>query len=71
MSEIFLDIETTGLSFNEKHRVVEIACIETNQLLPTKKLFHKLINPEREVPEEAFNIFWTFHQFVENETKIF
>ena len=56
MSEIFLDIETTGLSFNEKHRVVEIACIETNQLLPTKKLFHKLINPEREVPEEAFNI---------------
>tara|TARA_B100001121_G_scaffold302548_1_gene315266 strand:+ start:1069 stop:1731 length:663 start_codon:yes stop_codon:yes gene_type:complete len=56
MSEIFLDIETTGLSFNEKHRVVEIACIETNQLLPTKKIFHKLINPEREVPEEAFNI---------------
>ena len=56
MSEIFLDIETTGLSFNEKHRIVEIACIETNQLLPTKKLFHKLINPEREVPEEAFNI---------------
>lgn len=56
MSEIFLDIETTGLSFKEKHRIVEIACIETNQLLPTKKLFHKLINPEREVPEEAFNI---------------
>ena len=56
MSEIFLDIETTGLSFNEKHRIVEIACIETNQLLPTKKIFHKLINPEREVPEEAFNI---------------
>ena len=41
MSEIFLDIETTGLSFKEKHRIVEIACIETNQLLPTKKLFHK------------------------------
>ena len=56
MSEIFLDIETTGLSFKEKHRIVEIACIETNQLLPTKKLFHKLINPEREVPDEAFNI---------------
>ena len=56
MNEIFLDIETTGLSFKEKHRIVEIACIETNQLLPTKKLFHKLINPEREVPEEAFNI---------------
>ena len=56
MSEIFLDIETTGLSFKEGHKIVEIACIETNELIPTKKIFHKIINPERNVPEEAFKI---------------
>ena len=54
MSEIFLDTETTGLSFKEGHRIVEIACIETKEFLPTKKVFHKLINPQRNVPEEAF-----------------
>ena len=46
MSEIFLDIETTGLSFKDSHRIVEIACIETNELIPTKRFFHKIINPE-------------------------
>ena len=56
MSEIFLDIETTGLSFKDGHKIVEIACIETNELIPTKKIFHKIINPERNVPEEAFKI---------------
>ena len=56
MSEIFLDIETTGLSFKENHKIVEIACIETNELIPTKKVFHKIINPERDVPENAFKI---------------
>ena len=56
MNEIFLDIETTGLSYKEKHKIVEIACIETNELIPTKKVFHKLINPERDVPVEAFKI---------------
>ena len=45
MNEIFLDIETTGLSYKEKHKIVEIACIETSELIPTK-VFHKLINPE-------------------------
>ena len=43
MNEIFLDTETTGLSVNDKHKIVEIACIETNDLLPTKKIFHKII----------------------------
>ena len=52
MNEIFLDIETTGLSFKDNHKIVEIACIETNELIPTKKIFHKLINPERDVPEK-------------------
>ena len=56
MNEIFLDTETTGLSVNDKHKIVEIACIETNDLLPTKKIFHKLINPQRDVPAEAFKV---------------
>ena len=43
MSEIFLDIETTGLSFKDNHKIVEIACIETNELVPTKKSFIKLL----------------------------
>ena len=56
MNEIFLDTETTGLSFNEKHKIVEVACIETKDLIPTNKKFHKLINPERDVPLEAVKI---------------
>ena len=56
MNEIFLDTETTGLSFQDGHKIVEIACIETKDLIPTNKVFHKLINPERDVPEEAFKI---------------
>tara|TARA_B110000967_G_scaffold125524_1_gene128339 strand:- start:799 stop:1470 length:672 start_codon:yes stop_codon:yes gene_type:complete len=56
MNEIFLDTETTGLSVNDKHRIVEIACIETNDLTPTKRIFHKVINPQRDVPYEAFKI---------------
>ena len=54
--KFFLDIETTGLSFNDGHRIVEIACIETKDLVPTNRIFHKLINPKRSVPEEAFKI---------------
>ena len=56
MSEIFLDTETTGLSFKDGHKIVEIACIETKDLIPTGNVFHKLINPKRSVPEEAFKI---------------
>ena len=56
MNEIFLDTETTGLSVNNGHRIVEIACIETKNLIPTKKIFHKLINPQRDVPQEAYKI---------------
>tara|TARA_B100000700_G_C14930278_1_gene801596 strand:- start:291 stop:965 length:675 start_codon:yes stop_codon:yes gene_type:complete len=56
MNEIFLDTETTGLSFRDGHRIVEIACLETRNLIPTKNIFHKLINPERDVPEDAVNI---------------
>ena len=56
MNEIFLDTETTGLSFKDGHKVVEIACVETKDLVVTGKVFHKLINPERDVPNEAFKI---------------
>ena len=56
MNEVFLDTETTGLSFRDGHRMVEIACIETKDLIPTSKVFHKFINPERDMPEEAFKI---------------
>ena len=56
MKEIFLDTETTGLSYRDNHRIVEIACIETEDLIPTKNIFHKLINPDRDVPEEAVKI---------------
>ncbi len=56
MNEVFLDTETTGLSVQEDHRIVEIACIETKDLIPTKKKFHKLINPERKVEEGALKI---------------
>ena len=56
MNEIFLDTETTGLSFKDGHKVVEIACIETKDLVATGNIFHRLINPQRNVPEEAFRI---------------
>jgi len=56
MNEIFLDTETTGLSPNDKHKIVEIACIETIDLISTKRIFHKIINPQRDVPEGAYKI---------------
>ena len=67
MNEIFLDTETTGLSVNDKHRIVEIACIETNDLIPTKKIFHKTINPQRDVPDEAFKIHGFSTDFLKNK----
>ena len=69
MSEIFLDIETTGLSFKDNHRIVEIACIETNELIPTKRIFHKIINPERDVPDEAFKIHGFSSEFLKDKPK--
>jgi len=69
MNEIFLDTETTGLSFKDGHKIVEIACIETKDLIPTGKIFHKFINPERNVPEEAFKVHGFSEEFLrEKET---
>ena len=67
MSEIFLDTETTGLSFKDGHKVVEIACVETKDLIPTNKIFHKLINPKRDIPEEAFKIHGFSEEFLSNQ----
>ena len=69
MTEIFLDIETTGLSFKDNHKIVEIACIETNELIPTKRVFHKTINPERKVPNEAFKIHGFSSEFLQDKPK--
>ena len=69
MDEIFLDTETTGLSFKEGHKIVEIACIETKDLIPTGKIFHKLINPNRSVPEEAFKVHGFSEEFLKKEKK--
>ena len=69
MSEIFLDIETTGLSFKDNHRIVEIACIETKELIPTQRIFHKIINPERDVPVEAFKIHGFSSDFLKDKPK--
>jgi len=67
MNEIFLDTETTGLSFRDGHKIVEIACIETKDLIPTKKVFHKLLNPNREVPHEAFKVHGYSREFLSNK----
>jgi len=67
MNEIFLDTETTGLSFADGHKVVEIACIETKDLIATGKVFHKLINPNRSMPEDAFKIHGFSQEFLSDK----
>jgi len=69
MNEIFLDTETTGLSPNDGDRILEIACIETKDLIPTKKIFHKLINPERKVSQEAFKVHGFSNNFLKDKQK--
>ncbi len=56
MKEIVLDTETTGISVKEGHRIVEIGCIELDNLIPTKNKFHCYLNPERKVSEEALKV---------------
>ena len=67
MSEIFLDTETTGLSYKDGHKIVEIACVETSDLIPTGKRFHKLINPERDIPDEAFKVHGFSREFLSDK----
>ena len=68
MREVFLDTETTGLSFNEGHKIVEIACIETEDLIATGNVFHKLINPQRYVPDESFRIHGFSQKFLTDKS---
>ena len=56
MKEIVIDTETTGISVAEGHRIVEIGCIELDNLIPTKNKFHFYLNPERKVSEKAFQV---------------
>ena len=67
MNEVFLDTETTGLSFRDGHKIVEISCIETKDLIATGKVFHKLINPKRSIPEEAFKIHGFSQEFLSDK----
>ncbi len=69
MNEIILDTETTGLSTREDHRIIEIACIETKNLIPTKKIFYKLINPERKIYVDALKVHGYTNEKLEKEPK--
>ena len=67
MKEVFLDTETTGLSFKDGHKIVEIACIETKDLIPTGNIFHKLINPKREITKDAFKVHGFSNDFLKDK----
>jgi len=69
MKEIVLDTETTGLSVKEGHRIVEIGCIELENLIPTKNKFHCYINPERKVSEKALEVHGYTDQFLSTQKK--
>ena len=69
MDEIILDTETTGLSVAEGHRIVEIGCIELNNLIPTKKKFHCYLNPERKVSEKALQVHGYTDEFLSKKQK--
>ena len=69
MKEIVLDTETTGLSVREGHRIVEIGCIELDNLIPTKKQFHCYLNPERKVSEKAFEVHGYSDSFLSDKMK--
>ena len=69
MKEIVLDTETTGLSIKEGHRIVEIGCIELDNLIPTKKNFHCYLNPERKVSENALKVHGYTDEFLSDKKK--
>ncbi len=71
MKEIVLDTETTGISVKEGHRIVEIGCIELENLVPTKNKFHCYLNPERKVSENAYMIHGYSDDFLSNQKKFY
>ena len=69
MKEVVLDTETTGLSVKDGHRIVEIGCIELDNLIPTKNKFHCYLNPERKVSEKAFEVHGYTDEFLSKQKK--
>ena len=69
MKEIVLDTETTGLSVKDGHRIVEIGCIELDNLIPTNKVFHCYLNPERKVSESALKVHGYTDSFLSDKKK--
>ena len=69
MKEIILDTETTGISIREGHRIVEIGCIELDDLVPTENKFHCYLNPERKVSEKAFEVHGYSDSFLSDKPK--
>ena len=69
MKEVILDTETTGLSVKDGHRIVEIGCIEIEDLVPTKNRFHCYLNPERKVSEKALEVHGYTDEFLSNQKK--
>ena len=69
MKEIVLDTETTGISIKEGHRVVEIGCVEIENLIPTKRQFHCYLNPERKVSDAALKVHGYSDEFLSKQKK--
>jgi len=69
MKEVVLDTETTGLSVRDGHRIVEIGCIELNDLTPTQNKFHCYLNPERKVSEKALEVHGYTDEFLSTQKK--
>ena len=69
MKEIILDTETTGISLKDGHRVVEIGCLELENLIPTKNKFHCYLNPERKVSEKAYQVHGYSDEFLSKQKK--
>ena len=69
MKEIILDTETTGISVKDGHRIVEIGCIELDNLIPTQNKFHCYLNPERKVSEKALEVHGYTDEFLSNKKK--
>tara|TARA_Y100000815_G_scaffold27441_1_gene23014 strand:+ start:677 stop:1348 length:672 start_codon:yes stop_codon:yes gene_type:complete len=69
MLEVILDTETTGLSVKDGHRIVEIGCVELDNLIPTSKKFHCYLNPERKVSEKAFEVHGYADEFLSTKQK--
>tara|TARA_B100000767_G_scaffold241774_1_gene238431 strand:- start:245 stop:916 length:672 start_codon:yes stop_codon:yes gene_type:complete len=69
MKEIILDTETTGLSVKDGHRIVEIGCIELDDLIPTQNKFHCYLNPERKVSEKALEVHGYTDEFLSTQKK--